>query len=92
MGKELDRLCRHIPNLSDFIQLGFKILRNNQNLEARAGHFLIVLESCIEEFESLCSLYEELTGHEHVLWMKHGVEFSQEWYELNQVFNPEDDE
>lgn len=86
MGQELDKLRRNISNLSSFIELGFKVLRNNQPLEARAGHFLIVLESCIEEFEELCALYEELSGAEHHLWLQYGVEFSQEWYELNQLF------
>ena len=90
MGQELDKLRRNISNLSSFIELGFKILRNNQSLEAKAGHFLIVLESCIEEFEDLCSLYEELSGAEHNLWLQHGVEFSQEWFELNQLFVDEE--
>lgn len=85
-----NKLNRMIDNLASFIELGVKILRNNQCLEKHAGHFLIVLEGCIEEFENLCAVYEEINKTEHYLWLKHGEEFSQEWYELNKLFTEEE--
>lgn len=92
MSEELDKLRRSVSSLNDFILNGFRVIRNCTPLQAQAGHFLIVLEASIEEFENLCGIYEELTGNEHALWLKNGELFSDEWYELNKVFNPEDDE
>lgn len=92
MSEALDRLRKSITSLNDFILNGFRLIRNNTPLQAQAGHFLIVLEASIEEFESLCDVYEEETGFEHPLWSKNGELFSDEWFELNKIFNPEDNE
>lgn len=92
MSEEIDRLRRNITNINDFIINGFRLIRNNTPIQAQAGHFLIVMEAAIEEFENLCGVYEELTGCEHALWSKNGELFSDEWFELNKMFSPEDDE